>query len=210
MDETEIQIGKVILFGCGGHARSIISVLHENDKVEEIVLVDKKAHKEESIMGCQVVDEYTLQLNEGYIIAVGDNLKRSMLFQTLRAGKKGYPISVISKYAYVAVGTQIGKGTFVAPNTYIGPMVKIGNNTIINTGSVIEHETMVGHNTHIAPNVTVCGRVSIGNNVFCGAGSTIIDKISICDNVVIGAGTMINRNIVEAGTYVWIPVKKIK
>lgn len=210
MGKHEIQVGKVILFGCGGHARSIINVLRENEKVEQILLVDKKAHKEEIIMGCKVVNEYTLQPDDGYIIAVGDNLKRSWLFQTLRNGQRGYPISPISEHAHIAVGGQIGNGTFVAPNAYVGPMARIGDNTIINTGSVIEHETIIGNNTHIAPNTTVCGRVNIGNNVFCGAGSTVIDKINICDNVIIGAGAVINRDIVEAGTYVGVPARKIR
>ena len=37
-----------------------------------------------------------------------------------------------------------------------------------------------------------------------------IDKISVCDNVIIGAGAVVIEDIMEAGTYVGIPAKRIK
>lgn len=203
------QINRIVLFGCGGHARSVINVLRERNEKIEILLVDKNAHSKESIMGCSVVCEYELREDDGYFIAIGENEERDRLYQHMLDKGMGYCMSVVSKYACIGVEAKIGRGTFVAANTYIGPLAEVGNNTIINTGSIVEHETVVGNNTHIAPNVTVCGRVRIGNNVFCGAGSTIIDKISICDNVIIGAGAVVKEDIVEAGTYVGIPARKI-
>ena len=45
--------------------------------------------------------------------------------------------------------------------------------------------------------------------MFCGAGSTVIDHISICDNVMIGAGAVVVKDIMESGTYVGIPARKV-
>lgn len=208
-DKFFAQIDRTVIFGCGGHARSIINVLCEYKENMEVLLVDKNACSKEIIMGFPVVPKYELKENDGYIIAIGDNVERDRVYQHLMNNHVGHCISVRSVYSHVGIESQIGQGTFIAANTYIGPMVEIGNNTIINTGSIVEHETVVGNSTHIAPNVTVCGRVEIGNNVFCGAGSTIIDKISICDDVIIGAGTVVKEDIVEAGTYVGVPAKKI-
>ena len=201
--------GKLVVYGCGGHARSIINAIHELCDRMKIILVDRNAKSDEIILGCKTVSEYELSEADGYIIAIGDNKARLELYQKLNCDKKGRCISVISKYSSVGMDTVIGKGVFVAANTYIGPQAVIGDNTIINTGSVIEHETKIGNHTHIAPHVTVCGRVTIGNNVLCGAGSIVIDNISICDNVVIGAGAVVRENIVEAGKYVGIPAKKM-
>ena len=67
----------------------------------------------------------------------------------------------------------------------------------------------VGDHSHIAPHATICGRSRIGNNVFCGASSTVIDKINICDDVVIGAGAVVINDIIESGTYIGVPAKRI-
>lgn len=209
-DKFLAQVRRIVLFGCGGHARSIVNVLREDGEDREILLVDKNANYKETIMGCRVVYEYDLKENDGYVIAIGDNGQRRKLFQLLVGNNIGHCLSVISMHAYVGIESQIGQGTFVAANAYIGPMSEIGDNTIVNTGSVVEHEVIIGSNTHIAPNATVCGRSRIGNNVFCGAGCTIIDKINVCDNVIIGAGAVVKDDIVEEGTYVGVPARKIE
>ena len=200
---------RVVVFGCGGQARSIINVLRETDESMERLLVDKNAHCGETIMGCKVMCECELKENDGYIIAIGDNADRSRLFRFLLNNNVGHCISVISMHAHIGMESKIGRGTFVAANAYIGPMSEIGNNAIINTGCIVEHETIIGDNSHIAPNATICGSTQIGSNVFCGAGSTVIDKINICDNVIIGAGAVVKEDIVEAGTYVGVPARKI-
>lgn len=208
-EETLGQRDRIVVFGCGGHARSIVNVLRERNEDIEIVLVDKNAHDDEIIMGCKAISDYKLRQNEGYIIAIGENRERENLYRILKNQYVGDCVSVISIYACIGRESQIGCGSFIAPNAYIGPLVKIGDNTIINTGSIIEHETIIGNNTHIAPNATVCGRARIGNNVFCGAGCTVIDKIKIGDNVTIGAGAVVIKDILEEGTYAGVPARKI-
>lgn len=199
----------MIVFGCGGHARSIINTLHQYVINIEIVLVDENAGINEIVLDCKVTQKYELRELDGYIIAIGDNSRRKELFDYLLKQNRGKCIVVISRDSNIGLDAQIGAGTFIAPYAYIGPQVRIGNNVIINSGSVIEHEVIVGNHTHIAPHTTICGRTKIGNNVFCGAGSTIIDKLKICDNVIIGAGAVVKEDIAIPGTYVGVPARKI-
>lgn len=210
-ESQRILIGKdkLIIFGCGGHARSIVNALHQFASNIKIVLVDENAGVDESILDCKVVQEYELGENDGYIIAIGDNERRKELFDCLLRQNRGRCVSVIATDSHVGLDAHIGAGTFIAPYAYIGPQVRIGNNVIINSGSVIEHEVIVGNHTHIAPHTTICGRTKIGNNVFCGAGSAVIDKLTICDNVIIGAGAVVKEDIVIPGTYVGVPARKI-
>lgn len=203
------NLDKIVIFGCGGHARSIINVLCEENEKIDIILVDENAGRDENILNCKAVREYELKDNDGYIIAIGDNARRRELYNCLINRRIGHCISVISKYAHVGICAKIGNGTFVASNAYIGPQAEIGNNVIINTGSVIEHEVKIGDNTHIAPNTTICGRTGVGSNVFCGAGSIVIDKVAICEDVIIGAGAVVKENITSKGTYVGVPAKKV-
>jgi acetyltransferase-like isoleucine patch superfamily enzyme len=49
----------------------------------------------------------------------------------------------------------------------------------------------------------------LGDNVVIGAGSVLVGPLEICDNVIIAAMSLVNRSIVEPGTYVGIPARKI-
>lgn len=200
---------KIVIYGCGGHARSIINTIYETDRADDILLVDDNVRNGEMILKCQTVNKYNLSDNDAFIVAIGDNKNRKELFEKLNKENKGYCISIVSMLSSIGTEGEIGNGSFIAPYAYIGPQAKVGNNSIINTGSIVEHETIIGNHTHIAPHATICGRSKIGDNVFCGAGCTVIDRITICSNVVIGAGAVVIADIVEAGTYVGIPAKRI-
>ena len=200
---------RLIIYGCGGHARSILNTAFEVYKKDEIILVDDNAQENEKILGCRVEKEWSGKECVPFIVAIGDNAKRQQIFDN-RCSCGEDSVSIISQTAIIGFYSKIEKGTFVAKKNYIGPEVQIGKDTIINTGSIIEHETIIGNHTHIAPGVTICGRCRIGNNVFIGAGATIKDNIEICDNVIIGAGAVVIKDIIEQGTYVGVPAKKIK
>lgn len=200
----------IVIYGCGGHARSVIHTLCEEDKKKQIILVDEKAGIDERILGFLAMSSYELRCGDVYIVAVGDNAKRKEVYEKLKSNQVGSSMAVISHAANVGIESQIGDGTFVAPCAYIGPQAQIGFDTIINTGSIIEHETVIGNHTHISPRAVICGRCRIGNMVFCGAGSTVIDQVRICDNVIVGAGAVVIKDITEPGVYAGVPARKIK
>lgn len=199
----------MILFGCGGHARSVISVIREKS-LEEILLVDENACPNEKILGCRTVKKYQLQSNDKCMIAIGNIQKRKKIYELLSDSEKLQLSNICALSVLVKEEVSIGKGVFIAANVYVGPQADIGDNTIINTAAVIEHEVRIGRHVHIAPNTTICGRAKIGNEVFCGASSTIIDKVSVCDKVTIGAGAVVTDDIIEPGIYVGVPARKIR
>ncbi|MBQ3163247.1 MAG: acetyltransferase [Lachnospiraceae bacterium] len=201
---------RIIVYGCGGHARSVLSTLMENGLSTNIVLVDENAKANEEILGCKVVKEIQPNNRDRMIVAIGDNRKRKELFSMLTKETLATPMNVISQYSLLRNDVSMGKGIFISGNSYIGPEVRIGDNSIINTASLIEHEVMIGNHSHIAPNSVVCGRTIIGDEVLIGAGSTIIDNIEICNRVVIGAGSTVIKNIMESGIYVGNPVRMIR
>lgn len=198
------------IFGCGGHARSIINSLKSDCC---IVLVDPNCEEGEKILGCETLknDIFFNSLDNkefNFIVGIGDNAQRKKMYErALAVG--GKPINVCAKSAVKGLDYSIAEGIFLAEKAYLGPQASVGCDSIINTGAVIEHETRIGEHAHIAPGATVCGRCSIGNNVFLGAGSTVIDKTNIVDDVIIGAGSVVIKDILEKGTYVGCPARKI-
>ncbi len=201
------------IFGCGGHARSIINTRKRSSKECSIILVDPNCKEEEKILGCNTLKNnifFEKYAKKGfkYIVAIGDNVLRKEIYKKL-SEEGGKAQCVCADSALVGMEAILGEGTYIAEKAYLGPQVVVGCNAIVNTGAIIEHETRIGSHTHVAPGSVVCGRCMIGNNVFVGAGSRIVDKITVVDDVVIGAGSVVVQDILEKGTYVGCPAKKI-
>lgn len=200
------------IFGCGGHARSIISAVRRMDSERKIVLVDDNCKENEEILSCLTMNEDVFWDQEekefSYIMGIGDNSKRSFYYEKMEtAGGKAENVLAVS--ALIGTGAGIGKAVYIGEKAFVGPESKIGNDTIINTAAVVEHECCIGNHVHVAPNATICGRCKIGNYVFIGAGSIVIDKINICDNVTIGAGSVVTKDIEYPGVYAGCPVRRL-
>ena len=202
MDE---RTKKIILFGCGGHSRSVADVLILNDPAVSLVFVDENARKNEMLYGFEII-KHMESLNLPYFFAIGDNRKRKTKYDEIGVSNL---ISVISRNVHRGYKSAIGKGCFIGNYCHIGPEAKIGDNTIINTSAVIEHEVRIGKHSHIGPNAVVSGRTSIGDLAFIGVGAVVKDNIAICSEVIIGAGATVIKNIDEPGTYIGTPVRKI-
>jgi UDP-N-acetylbacillosamine N-acetyltransferase len=201
-------MGVLYILGCGGHARSIADTYLLSYPGEQVIFVDSNAKKGEHILGFELIEKLPEELTGApLIIALGDNTQRRLLFQEHQGRNI---ISVASRRNYISPFATIGRGSFIGNLCHIGPEAVIGDNTIINTAAVIEHGVSVGKHTHIAPNVAISGNATIGNQVFIGVGATVIDKVSICDDVIIGAGSVVITSIIEPGTYVGCPARKIK
>lgn len=193
---------KLIIIGCGGHAKSVADVALFRDPALDIIFVDDNAKNNERILNYHVVKKYNIT-NEQVIIAIGDNIKRTTIGQFYYKNLT----SIVSSTAYVSTNSKIHNGVFVAHNATIGTLSEIRDFSLINTAASLDHECSIGKGSSVGPNCTLCGNVTVGDNVFIGAGTIIKDKINICDNVIIGAGSIILKNITEPGTYYGNPVK---
>lgn len=198
------------IIGAGGHSRSVIALLKNNNIEPENIYDDSfQQGTKEFIFGIPVSGKLSdVKPTQQLCLAVGDNKQRALYF------KKFYDLlykrTLIHSTAWLEKETSAGEANLVFGNVFVNAGVKFGNNNILNTGCIIEHECEIGNHNHISVSAVLCGRVKIGSNCFVGAGVIIKDKISVCDNVIIGAGAVVVKNISEPGVYVGNPAKKIK
>lgn len=197
---------KLIILGCGGHARSLADVAIANG-ISQLVFVDDNARENEKQFGFPVLRYLPAEEDADYIVAIGDNQSREKVFTAL-ANKN--ITTLIANDAYIGVNAHIGQGVLVAHGAHIGPNATIGANTIINTHCVIEHDCIIGKHSHISVNAVVAGKSQVDDFVMIGTGATVIDNIKICSHVRVGAGAIVVRDIQEPGIYVGIPARKIK
>lgn len=193
------------IYGCGGHARSVIDVLVQDCPAVSMCLIDEQAEENEYVAGFPVFRE-KMHSNR-FFLAIGDNYKRA---EALKTKFDQNLISIISSKAHIGRGAEISKGNFIGNFAHIGPDAVIGLNSIINTGAIVEHEVQIGAHCHVGPNATISGRCRIDEFVFIGVGATVIDSISICSDVIIGAGSVVVQDIMKSGTYAGCPAKRIR
>lgn len=198
--------GRLILFGCGGHSRSVADIVLSCGSYSLIVFVDQSARENEKIFGFSVLSHYE-HSGGSYFFAIGDNKARRQKF--LDIGTDGL-VSVVSNKAHIGRDSVYGLGCFIGNYCHVGPEARIGANTILNNASIVEHEVIIGNHCHIGPGATISGRCKIGDLVFIGVGATVKDYIQISSQVTIGAGATVVKDISEPGVYVGTPARRIK
>lgn len=202
---------KVIIIGTGGHAKVIADIIQQaGDEVAGFL--DPSMDVGSDYLGFPVLgnetDDYETYKNLGYyfIIGIGSNKIRKRIDEQL----SGPWYTAIHPAANVAHGSQIGEGSAIMAGAVVNPDSSVGRHCIINTLASIDHDNQLKDYSHVSPHGALAGSVSVGCMCHIGVGASIIDGISICDNVVVGAGSVVIRDIVESGTYVSVPARKIK
>jgi len=196
--ENKFFMKRIILVGGGGHCKSCIDVIENENKYKIIGIVDKKKN---FLLNYKVFAESYLNKilikNNYAFVTVGQikNYKvRVKLFNRLKDLGFKMP-SIISPSAYISKHAVIGQGTIVMHGAIVNAGAVVGNNCIINTNSLVEHDVVIGDHTHISTKATINGGVVIGSKVFVGSHSIIKDNISIGECSIVGAGLYIKKNL---------------
>ena len=74
----------------------------------------------------------------------------------------------------------------------------------------VGHDVILHDFVTVYPSVNISGNVVVGNYSELGTGTKIIQGKSITENVIIGAGSVVIKDLIEKGTYVGSPVRKVK
>lgn len=177
---------KIILIGGGGHCKSVIDVIEQQNSFVIAGIVDKKELVGTKVLGYEVVGcdddlEELFQKYKNALVTVGQiksNEVRVKLFAKLKA--IGYTLpAIISPLAYVSQHAIVDEGSVVMHHVLINANAKIGKNCIINTKALIEHDCVVENNCHISTASVLNGGVVVKENSFVGSNSVSKEYMTI-------------------------------
>ena len=199
----------VCLVGAGGHARSLIKLLEGGERrISGIYDGSFRSDSHETVGGYPLIGSTENISNQDLLVlAVGDNVKRGALFRNFSPNI--LKETLLHRCAHVESDVQLGMSNQLFGHTFLNAEASLGDNNIINTGAIIEHECRVGSHNHISVGAVLCGRVTLGDFCMIGAGTVIIDKIKVCSHVIVGANSTVIHDIVDPGTYVGSPARRI-
>jgi sugar O-acyltransferase (sialic acid O-acetyltransferase NeuD family) len=205
----------LLIFGAGGHAKSIMELVKLLDKyVIAGILDDDQQLAGKQVLGIPVLGTRVLfpsLLEKGVnqaangVGGIVDINVRINIFESLENAGFSFP-SLIHPHASVEKSAVIEAGVQVFANAYVGAEVHLHQRCMVNTNAVVSHDCVIGMYSHIAPGALLAGEVHVGARSLVGMGVTTAIGVQIGNNVRIGNGAIIladvpDKTIIQAGRF---------
>jgi sugar O-acyltransferase (sialic acid O-acetyltransferase NeuD family) len=195
--------GKVLIYGGGGHGKSILDLIRTLEGYEIAGFIDDQLKPGTEIMGIEVIgsgEDLAEFLSSGIHLAVnavggvGDVMSRFRIFQKLIAAGFSFPC-LIHPTAFVENSAVLEAGVQVFPHAYVGSEARVGFGSIVNTGAIISHDCQLSRYVNIAPGACLAGDVCIGKSVLVGMSVTVNLSVSVGDYARIGNSAVIKGDV---------------
>jgi sugar O-acyltransferase (sialic acid O-acetyltransferase NeuD family) len=187
---------KLILIGGGGHCKSCIDVIEQENKFTIAGIVDINTSISD-LLGYPLLghDEDLAKLKLSYdyaLITIGQIKTPAIRIRLLDYAKSlGFKFpAIISPRAYVSKHAKIGNGTIVMHDALINAGAIVGDNCIINSKSLIEHDAVIEDSCHISTGAIINGGVVIRQGTFVGSNAVTKESIQTKENDFIKAGSL--------------------
>jgi sugar O-acyltransferase (sialic acid O-acetyltransferase NeuD family) len=192
---------RIVLVGAGGHAKSVVAVLHAERKWQVAAIIEDAVDGPgKTVLGHEVLGDRSrlpelrrAGVDKGFV-AIGDNRARCRLAEVLLEGGFNV-ICVMHPAAVCMVDASIGAGSFLHAFAIVGPECRVGRNAIVQPFTSLGHESRVGDGVQFSPGVHVGGKVRIGDHCFFGPGAVVFPGITIGRNVAVGANSVVNKDV---------------
>jgi sugar O-acyltransferase (sialic acid O-acetyltransferase NeuD family) len=192
------QKKEIILLGGGGHCKSCIDVIEQQNKYRIIGILDMIDLKGISILGYEVIGTDSdlpkfIKTIKNYFITVGQiksSAKRVELFSLLKSYEMQLPV-VVSPHAYIAKSAKVGEGSIIMHHALVNAGAIIGRNCIINSKALIEHDAIIEDHCHISTSAIINGGVKLGKESFIGSNAVTKQYISIPEYSFIKANSLV-------------------
>lgn len=198
---------EIIVYGGGGHGRSVIDLIRAMDEYEIVGVVDDGISSGQEIVGVPVIggaDQLAKLVEDGVKLAanavggVGDIRSRVSVFHRMIQAGFGFPI-LIHPTAFVEPNASLSAGVQVFPHAYIGSEAEVGFGGIVNTSASVSHNCVIGSYSNIAPGALIAGGVKIGRAALVGMGVTINLEVEIGEYARLGNSAVVKSDVPAGG-----------
>lgn len=200
----------ILLIGAGGHAKVVFDAMRcACPEAGVIVRDDNPRVADKPFFNLQPRTPVEFMEGEPMLVhvAIGHNeTRRALMDRAAASGRHAF--TIIHPRSIIAIGVNIGPGTFVAAAAVVAPGAVLGRAAIINHAAIIDHDCQMGDFTHIAPHAVLGGGVRVGAGVLVGAGAVVLPGVCIGDGAIVGAGAVVTRDVEPGDTVVGMPARK--
>lgn len=216
MSQDNQNLRQVIVYGAGGHAKTVLAIIEAEGKYRVAgVLDDDGARYGTEFYGHRVLGGWeeldglkALGISRA-VVAIGDNGRRTRRAHALQ--EAGFElVSAIHPTVTCLPGHRIGRGTVILPNAFIGADAQVGENVIVSVGVIVGHDCVVGAGAQLGPRVALGGGCVMGEQTFVGMGASLVPLVQVGPQAVVGANAVVLRDLPAGVMAVGIPARIIE
>lgn len=200
----------LVIVGASGDGKVVADIAVQNGYKDIMFLDDNEQIKE--CLGFPVVGKSSsyLQFAEKcvFFVAIGNPKVRKHILSKMIDSRCDI-VSLIHPSAVVAPSVKIGVGSVIMAGAVVNPAAVIGNGCIVNTCASVDHDCIIADYVHISVGAHLAGTVEILEGTWVGIGAVVNNNLQIASECMIGAGAVVVSSIMEKGTYVGVPARKI-
>jgi sugar O-acyltransferase (sialic acid O-acetyltransferase NeuD family) len=221
VDLSVLNKEPIVIYGGGGHAKTIIDLIISADEYSVVGIIDDDVSRiGEKVLGIPILGGSTyLERIYGLGIRKAVNCVGGIVDTNIRLRitkqllEKNFILpTLVHSSAIIEPSATILNGSQILAKSYIGSEAVVGEGCMINTSAVISHDCFIGKHSHVAPGSLLAGNVSVGERTLIGMGVTTTIGIKIGSGVRIGNGAILladvpDHTIIQAGRY-WVGKKE--
>lgn len=206
---------RIIVFGAGGHAKTVISLLKLLEWDICGVIDDAPDAKGKSVSGIPVLGDSSLlpalradgiRNVVNAVGGIGNYAVRWKIFENLKYLDFTFP-TIIHPTAFVEDTVTLADGIQILAQSYVSSESAIGFGTLINAGVIISHDCMIGRCVNLSPGAMLAGTVRLDDFCQVGMGATINLGVHVGSRARIGNSACVKGDVpadgrVYAGT-IW-------
>ena len=210
----------IIIIGAGAFGREVkwlierINEAGDNAQWNVIGFVDDGIAKGEIVAELPVLGgmDYLLGLKKqiNLVSAIAGVNVRKQIINKLRSKDNVQFPNLIDPSVIQSPSVQMGKGNIICASSILSIDIKIDDFVIIDWNCTIGHDVVIGSYVTVYPGTNISGCVDIDECCEIGTGTKVVQGLKIASDVVTGAGAVVAKGIEASGTYVGVPVKKVK
>lgn len=201
------------IIGAGGFGREVLGLWEDVCRAKglqpDVVFAEEDNIHTPRVLGERKVELLSSLDYEAYIfvIAIADVRTRQRI---ATAHPKLNFTTLIHPTAVLGRDITIGPGSIICAGCILTCDISFGRHTHLNLATTVGHNTTCGDFLTTAPGARISGRCTLGTGVHLATGAMLRDGIRIGNNVLIGMGGVVVSDILEQGTYVGVPARRLR
>lgn len=204
---------KILIIGAGGFGKEVVDLIRDIGGYDIIGFLDDNRDEKASIINhipvIGTLDDLDQYRNvENVAIAIANPKVKKRIYEYSRNIGFQYP-NLIHPTVIMGSDVKMGRGNIVCANSLISTEVLLLDFITINPQCGIGHESKLYSFTTLYWSVNIGGNTSIQGGCELGSKSCVLQGLRISEDVILGACSVAVRDILDKGTYVGVPARKI-
>ena len=204
---SPFDLTAIIVYGGGGHGKSVIDLLRAQRTYHIVGVVDDGLGQGEAVLGVPILGggevlaglfDQGVRLAVNAVGGIGNVTIRVKVFKRLAEARFVCP-PVVHPTAFVEPSATLAAGVQVFPHAYVGSDSKVGYGAIVNTGAILSHDCVLEDFVNVSPGAILAGAVSIGAGALVGMGVTVNLGVKVGARAKIGNGATVKSDVPEGG-----------